>query len=287
MKKQLAWFLSLGLSAILLTACGEEETTPKKETDQTETQEETKKDNPEDKSSYTADNAFSWLKDSGLISGEAEDVTEKFKGSEGLIKALKTDEADIMEFETEENAKKYHNPDLNSYAVKNIYILIKKGQDNAENFVKVLESGKPLTDLETSYSSEEQKAFVETHSKDTNLGNYADGFYAIPKEERGNTYDTYIYEKEVTWTGTVVDVDAISDSIVLYGKDDYNGEDWSTLSTEKDEMMPYTAVVELKDESSKQGIKQGDTITIKGIVGSRGDKDSQFNWKLYEGEIIK
>ena len=91
-----------------------------------------------------------------------------------------------MEFEKEEQAKKYHNPNLNSYAVKNIYVLIKKGQDNAENFVKVLESGKPLTDLETTYSVEEQKV-AELVANDSDFLPLVEAYYNLPKDKKNPT----------------------------------------------------------------------------------------------------
>lgn len=278
------------LLALTLAGCGDtnSDDSKKEETANKEPKVEEKtekKETKKDTASYTADNAFSWLKESGLVSGEGEDVTEKFKGSEGLVKAIRTDEADIMEFKTPEDAKRYHNPDLNSYAVKNIYVLIKKGQDNADNFVKVLESGKPLNNLETDYSSDAQKAFVE-NSKTANFVAYADAFYNVPKEERGNTFDTYVIDKEVTWSGTIADF--LSDSVIAYGKsDEYKGENWSTISSEKKDMMPYTFIAELKDSSQLKGLKKGDKVKVKGVVGSRGDKDMQYNWKLYEAEIVK
>lgn len=240
-----------------------------------------------DTTSYTADNAFLWLNESGLVSGEGENVTEQFKGSEGLVKAIRTDEADIMEFKKDENAAKYHNPDMNSYAVKNIYILIKKGQDNADNFVKVLESGKAVTELEMSYSSEEQKKVAGLMENGSDFMPVVDAYYALPKDQKSATWDSFMSKNIVTWSGTIADLEAISDSIVVYGKDDYNGEDWTTISTEKKDMMPYTFIVELKDESVKKDLKQGDKVTLKASLDSRGDKEMQYNWKLYEGEVVK
>lgn len=282
--KMKSWLL--GILSILvvfsLAACsGEEKTEPKTD----EPKEETKA--PEkDTTSYTADNAFLWLNESGLVSGEGENVTDQFKGSEGLVKAIRTDEADIMEFEKDENAAKYHNPTLNSYAVKNIYILIKKGQNNADNFVKVLESGKPLTDLTTTYSAEEQNV-AELVANGSDFLPLVEAYYNLPKDQKSPTWDTFMAKKIVTWSGTIADLDAIGDSIVVFGGENYNGEDWTTISTEKKDMMPYTFIVELKDESTKEGLKKGDKVKLKASLDSRGDKEMQYNWKLYEGEVMK
>ncbi|UOK62229.1 hypothetical protein MT997_28585 [Paenibacillus sp. OVF10] len=73
----------------------------------------------------------------------------------------------------------------------------------------------------------------------------------------------------------------------MYGGEDYNGEDWTTISTEKQDMMPYTFIVELRNESMKNGLKKGDKVNLKASLDSRGDKELKYNWKLYEGEVVK
>lgn len=264
-----------------VTACGSEEDKS------TETKKEsTKKESSQKEKGYTADSAYSWLNESDLISSEGKDVTEQFKGSEGLVKAIRTDEADIMQFKTNEQAKKYHNPDLNSYAVKNIYILIKKGQENAGNFVKVLEAGKPLTDLQTSYASDEQKKVAELMKKDGDFLPVVEAYYDVPKEQKTSTWDSFMAKKNVTWSGIIADLDAIGDSIVVYGGENYNGEDWAIMSSSKKDMLPYVFIVELKDEAMKKGLKKGEKVKLKASLDSRGDKELQSNWKLYEGEVV-
>ncbi|WP_214824386.1 hypothetical protein [Exiguobacterium sp. s28] len=268
-------FLAASVMAIgLVAACGSEEAV-----EETGTEEVAKEE-----TGMTADDAYSWLKESGLVTGEAEDVTSKYEGSEGLVKAIRTPEADIMQYETVEQAKKYEKPDSDtSKVVDNVFVLLKANQDKSEQFVQVLEAKAPL--------SAEQAAAVENHpfadSMNADFNAYTTAFYGVPTDERSMVYDTYVKDKEVTWTGTVADTEAMGDSIVLVSSDDYNGQDWSTLSTDNKELLPYTIVVELKDESSKAGIKNGDEVKVKGVVGSRGDVDSQFNWKLYEGEIVE
>lgn len=283
------WSLMLVAIAMLfaVSACSSQEENPTETNKEEVKKEGIKKEEPKKVEGYTADNAYTWLKESGLVSGEAKDVTAKFEGSEGLVKALRTDEADIMEFEKNEQAAEYHNPDLNAYSVKNIFILIKKGQDNANNFVKILESGKPLTDLQTSYASEEQRKVAELMESNTDFLPVTEAYFALPKDQKSSTWDSFMVKKIVTWSGTIADLEAIGDSIVVYGGEKYNGEDWITISTEKKDMMPYTLIVELKDKSMKNGLKEGDKVTFKASLDSRGDKALQFNWKLYEGEIVK
>lgn len=277
--KRLSILFTVFAFIVVLSACGSESGEATQQSN-TEVQKQEEKEN-----GYTADNAYSWLKESSLISSEAEDATEDFKGSEGLVKALRTDEVDIIEFAKDENAAKYHNPDLNSYAVKNIYILIKKGQDNADNFITVLESGKPLA-LQITYASDEQKKVSELMNNNSDFMPIVEAYFALPSDQKSSTWDSYMSGKIVTWSGTIADLDAIGDSIVVYGADNYNGEDWATISTEKKDMMPYTFIVELKDKATKSSLKQGDKIQLKASLDSRGDKKLQFNWKLYEGEIV-
>lgn len=75
---------------------------------------------------------------------------------------------------------------------------------------------------------------------------------------------------------------------MVYGKPgEYNGEDLNDMREKKKDMLPYTFIAELKDSSQLKGLKEGDMVKIKGKVASRGDNKSQFQWKLYEGEIIE
>ncbi|MBE7682223.1 hypothetical protein [Paenibacillus sp. P13VS] len=277
-KKWLVILLTLGM-VFAISACGSKEEQP------AEPKEEVKAEEPKKADGYKVDDVFTWLKDSGLVASEAEDVTAKYEGSEGLVKALKTDEVDIMEFEKNENAAKYHNPGLNSYAVKNIYILIKKGQDNAENFLKVLESGKALTG-QTSYASDEQKNVADLMESGADFMPVVEAYFSLPKDQKSSTWDTYMVKKIVNWSGTIADLETIEDSIVVYGGDNYNGEDWTTISTEKVDMMPYTFIVELKDKTTKSGLKKGDKLSLEASLNSRGDKELKYNWKLYDGEIV-
>ncbi|WP_169091443.1 hypothetical protein [Paenibacillus sp. PL91] len=283
-KKWLLMLLTVGM-AVSISACGTEEEEPVGT--EVVVKEEVKAEEPDKAEGYTADNAYTWLKESGLVASEAEDVTEEYKAAEGLVKGLKTDEVDIMEFEKDEHALKYHNPDLNSYAVKNINILIKKGQDNAENFLKVLEEGKALT-VQTAYASDEQKKVAELMDSGADFLPVVEAYFALPKGgQRTTTWASFMHGKIVTWSGIIADTETIGDSLVVYAGENYNGEDWTTISTEKKDMMPYTFIVELKDEALKKGLKNGDKVKLTASLDSRGDKELQYNWKLYEGEVVK
>jgi hypothetical protein len=256
---------------------------PKKEPKAKETTAETK----EDKTAYTAENVYNWFLESGLISGnKKEDDTADFKGSEGIVKVIDTGEVSISEFEKPEQAAKYATSDI-TIAHENIYILLVKGQSQRDSFIKVLEAGKPLTDLTASYVSEEQKKVAELMASDSDFLPVVEAYFALPSDQRTVTWRDFMEKRIVTWSGTIADLEAIGNSIVVYGGENYDGENWTTISSEKKDMLPFTFIVELKDKSMKNGLKQGDKVTLKASLDSRGDMDMQFNWKLYEGEVIK
>ncbi|MGJ7912622.1 hypothetical protein [Neobacillus sp. LXY-1] len=277
-KKWWVWVIAIIVLFGIIGSIGNEEPTKKSE-----------KVTEKDTSSYTADNVYVWLKKSGLIKGEAVDKTSEFKGNtEGVIKVIGTGEVDIHEFKTAEQAKKYDIGGDMTVAYKKIYILIIQGQSQHDSFKKVLEAGKPLTDLETKYSSDQQKQVAELMQNGSDFFPLVEAYYSLPNDQKSQTYDDFIYKKEVSWTGTIADLEAIGDSIVVYGKPTgYNGENWSTISTNKKDMLPYVFIVELKDKAMKTGLKKGEQVKVKAVVGSRGDKKLQYNWKLYEGEVIK
>ncbi len=290
-KKWWVWVIAIIVLFGIIGSIGDEEPTKKPlEKTQEKTQEKTKDKSKEvvKDNAYTADNVYLWLKESGLIKGEAIDKTAKFTGSEGLVKVIDTGEVNISEFKTEAQAKKYDTGTDMTVAYKNIYILIVQGQSQHDSFKKVLEAGQPLTDLGATYSSEQQKQVAELIKNGSDFFPLVEAYYNLPNDQKSQTYDDFISKKEVTWTGTIADLNAISDSIVIYGNpQSYNGEDWLTISTNKKDMLPYVFIVDLKDKAMKNGLRKGEQVKVKAVVGARGDKNLKYNWKLYEGEVIK
>ncbi|MGX6443560.1 hypothetical protein ACWM35_10110 [Neobacillus sp. K501] len=282
-KKWWVWVIAIIVVLFIAGLGGEEE--PEK-AEESKTQEEST--SKQEETAYTAENVYDWLKESGLIKGEGKDKTSEFKNSEGIVKVIGTGEVDIHEFKKEEQAKKYDTGSDLTVSHKNIYILIIQGQSQHDSFKKVLEAGKPLTDLEPIYASEQQKQVAELMQNKSDFFPLVEAYYNLPNEQKSQTYDDFIYDEEVIWTGTIADLGAIGDSIVVYGNPQgYNGEDWSTISTAKTDIMPYVFIVELKDKAMKSGLKKGEQVKVKAIVKSRGDKQLQYNWKLYEGEVMK
>lgn len=139
---------------------------------------------------------------------------------------------------------------------------------------------------ENSKQSKSAKEFINLTKKDTEFRKYVNKFYSLPSNIRSSIYDKYVYKHTVTWKGTVADF--FSDTIIVYGGEskDYNNEDWASLSSEKAELLPFVFIAELKDRSQIKNITMGQTLQVKGEIGSRGDIDFKSNWKLYKGEII-
>lgn len=279
-KKWWVWVIAI-IVIFAIASGGEGETEPEQEVVKKE-----KEPVAADTSAYTAENVYTWFLESGLISGDKkEDDTEDYKGSEGIVKVIDSGEVSITEFETPEQAAKYESDIAVVY--KNMYVLLVKGQSQKDSFMRVLQAGKPVTDLETSYVSKEQQNVAELMKNNADFLSVVEAYYALPVDQKSVTWTDFMSKNTVTWSGTISDLEAIRDSIVVYGGENYNGEDWLTISTEKKDLLPYTFIVELKDESMKKGLKKGDKVTLKASLGSRGDKGMQFNWKLYEGEIVK
>ncbi|MCK1987182.1 hypothetical protein MPH48_03590 [Lysinibacillus fusiformis] len=146
---------------------------------------------------------------------------------------------------------------------------------------------KPVTAQTEASPSEAQNATIEAF-KSNDFMKFADAFYGLSASERSDVYRSTVEGAMVTWTGIITDLDTVKDSIIVMGKTDaYNGADWITLGNENADLVPYVIIVEMTDPSVKTGLKKGDSITLKGEVGARGDKEVNYNWKLYKGEIVK
>lgn len=113
---------------------------------------------------------------------------------------------------------------------------------------------------------------------------FLDYFYSLPAEER-ETFFGEVKGKYVEWTG--VFVETWRTKIVVYGGDNYQNESWADMGTikEKNAMIPYTYIGRF--DSSIGCLKQGEPITVKGKLVSRGDEDLLLHWKLEEIEIVK
>lgn len=149
---------------------------------------------------------------------------------------------------------------------------------------KKTETSAPVEEKVVEVSTEQQNVIEAFKSND--FMQFVEAFYSIEGPERGDLFRTTVEGARVTWSGIITDLETIKDSIIMIGKTDaYNGEDWITLNNEYKELVPYVIIVEMNDPSVKESLKKGDTITLTGEIGARGDEKMFYNWKLYKGEI--
>lgn len=152
--------------------------------------------------------------------------------------------------------------------------------------MKIWQKEEPvIAEVEEEGPTEAQKATIEAFQSNDFM-KFADAFYGLSATERSDIYRSTVEGSAVSWTGAITDLETIKDSIVIMGKTDaYNGANWTTLGNEHSDLVPYVIIVEMKDPSVKTNLNKGDIVTLSGEIGSRGDLEAKFNWKLYKGEI--
>lgn len=144
--------------------------------------------------------------------------------------------------------------------IENHQVEKKDGKEKSNNIGK---------DAVKALESNDFEIFVEEYKK---LGS-----------NKTTVWDNQLYGKKVTWTGSIVRVG--TSQLFVYGKDDYKGEDWSTLGDNKQLFYAFTA--KYSDKNQFKSLSTGDKVTVNGVLKSRGDLDLNFNWKLYDVELVK
>lgn len=123
-----------------------------------------------------------------------------------------------------------------------------------------------------------------------NFIQFVNQFYALTPTQRTNTFSDSINGMKVTWTGIVIKDGVWKSKLVLYGGDvGYLGEGWGDQHNENPDLVPYMFIVKMIDENQLKKVKPGQTVTVTGVIGSRGNNDKSFpaHWKLYDGEIVE
>lgn len=104
-------------------------------------------------------------------------------------------------------------------------------------------------------------------------------YYSKSRDEMNGTR----FENNVmTWTGKVVD--SLSKSIVVYAG---NGEVKQGWHNQDAKTLPYIFFARFNDQVDGSTFSIGDTITIKGKLTAKGDKEFARHWRLSECEIIE
>lgn len=173
--------------------------------------------------------------------------------------------------------------------VKNVSTAPKENAEKKEASKQIKDKVATATTAEESTPKKEANKTNENIGESTVAALESNDFMKFVNEYKklgGNktaVWDKQIYGKKVTWTGTVEH--AGTSEVFVYGNDDYNGETWGELGDKK--KLFYCFVAKYKDPSQFKNIKQGEKITVRGNLTSRGDYDLNYNWKIYNAVLVK
>lgn len=298
------WMLPVFL--LLLIGCTEEESSEQTKSEQTEdSPEQTKSEQEEeatediqedeikrdeDPENYTAGNLYHWLKDSNLLEGDPESLSDHIQNSPAFVDGISTNDIDIIEYETAEDAAQFKDESI-ALVHENIVLIFKGSMKQLDSFQSVLDAKEPVEGLyKAYYNSPEQQDFVHKF-RNGELGGFngtVNSLYDIEPSLKSDTFVRFMYNKEVTWDGVLVQT--FPDFLVVYGGDSYNGENWLNIETNSTEMLPHTFVVEtenLKGQSLDLNIERGDPIKVKGKINKQGSLEKESHWGLTEGLVIQ
>lgn len=158
---------------------------------------------------------------------------------------------------------------------------------SSENTSKNIETQQSIENLQQE-KDKEKEASAEV-GKETISALESNDFLSFVEEykklgsNKTPVWDNYLYGKTVTWTGTVVR--AGTSQLFVYGGNDYQGESWDELGDQN--KLFYTFVAKYADGTADEfkKLKTGDTVTVKGVLESRGDYDLNYNWKIYDATL--
>lgn len=158
---------------------------------------------------------------------------------------------------------------------------------SSENTSKNIETQQSIENLQQE-KDKEKEASAEV-GKETISALESNDFLSFVEEykklgsNKTPVWDNYLYGKTVTWTGTVVR--AGTSQLFVYGGNDYQGESWDELGDQN--KLFYTFVAKYAEGTADEfkKLKTGDTVTVKGVLESRGDYDLNYNWKIYDATL--
>lgn len=250
-----------------------------------------KKENKEENSqAYTADHVYQWLDESNLLEGEKEPLPESVQEHEQFANGYSAGDIDIIEYETAEGTEPLKDHPI-ALVHENIVLMFLGQMSQQDSFQAVLEAKKPLDGLYRGYfNSAQQQSFVRQFREETFLGfrETVNHFYKLEDSLKSDTFTRFLYQKEVTWQGTLVQT--FPDFLVVYAGDSYNGENWLNIETNSTDMLPYTFVVEtqnLEGASLDLNMERGGPITVKGQIKKQGSLEKKSHWGLENGLVIQ
>lgn len=141
------------------------------------------------------------------------------------------------------------------------------------------------TDKDTPKTEEKKEAYdiskLKNDLKSGDFVSFLDDYDNIPKKDSSRTdaWDQLSGTNSLA-KGTLINSD--SDSIYLF-IGDYSGQTWDSVKNNKD--MYHVLIGKLKNPSEIDSLEIGKSYTIEGSLDSRGDKDLDYNWKMYKVKI--
>lgn len=135
----------------------------------------------------------------------------------------------------------------------------------------------------TELSSDQQliNNFSDFMNTNPTFDNFLDQYYSItPASLQSTIWESngVLKNREVTWTGTVIE--SQSNQLAIIKSSLFSGQDWSSIN---DNDRPYVFFAKkLKDANIINNFSQGDIVTVRGTISSRGSNQdkAKFNWDL-------
>lgn len=172
--------------------------------------------------------------------------------------------------------------------MKNIFLLSLSGfilGACGSTSVEEVDNNEPAETTETpAEESEVSEAATATLDKVNEFPAFIDSYKDLEGPEQSGLFDDHLYESNVTWTGTIFEI--TSQDLYLYGKDDFENETWQELSSEGNKA--YNVIIaEFENSEDIADYEIGQEVVVEGTLGSRGNYDMNYNWKLYETTIVE
>lgn len=129
------------------------------------------------------------------------------------------------------------------------------------------------------------KEMLETNSE---FKEFADTYYSLEADKQEFYFERIIKDETVTeWSGIVTQNEA--NNVFIYAGDpaEYNGEDWITLMSEREELIPYVINVSIPDKEQVAALQKGDTLSVTGSILRAGSKEDPMVWMLENALILE
>ncbi|WHQ77654.1 hypothetical protein QFC96_10640 (plasmid) [Latilactobacillus curvatus] len=127
------------------------------------------------------------------------------------------------------------------------------------------------------------KSFMDT---DPSASEFLKEYYGIkPVSDQSVIWDKLLANKEVSWTGTVIE--PMSTRIAVITEDKYDGNNWATIANSDSDAVSYSMF--LRNVPNAKEFKAGDKIKFTGKLASRGSNLNGYKsqWDLDSVSVQK